>query len=171
MIDVAAPSARPPVFGDLEHELANTRRVLERVPDEHWGWKPHAKSGSLGELAAHLAQLTFFAGLMLSGDEFDVANAGPRPTPANREELLAIFDRGAAALREAVDALPAEKWGETWSLKAGGNTFLSAPRAGALRGMGISHIVHHRGQLTVYLRLLDVPVPGLYGPSADERGG
>jgi uncharacterized damage-inducible protein DinB len=170
MTDTAAPAA-PAVPGDLDHELRSTRRVLERVPDEHWSWKPHAKSGSLGELAAHLAQLTFFAGLMLSGDEFDVANAGPRPTPANREELLALFDRGADGLRAAVAGLPAEKWGETWSLKAGGNTFLSAPRAGALRTMGISHIIHHRGQLTVYLRLLDVPVPGLYGPSADERGG
>lgn len=171
MTDTAAPSARPAAFGDLEQELATTRRVLERVPDEHWDWKPHEKSMSLGGLAGHLAQLTWLALSVMQQDEFEARSASRPAPPANREEMTRTFEQGAAALVEAVNAAPAEAWGQTWSLKAGGQTFLSMPRAAALRVMGISHPVHHRGQLSVYLRLLGIPVPRIYGPSADEPIG
>jgi len=165
----AAPSTRPAAFGDLEHELATTRRVLERVPDEHWDWKPHEKSMSLGRLAGHLAELTFLALTVLQRDAFDVATDRPdTPPPANREEVLRMFDQGAAALKAAVNGASADAWGQTWELKAGGQVFISLPRAAALRSMGISHPIHHRGQLTVYLRLLGVSVPSVYGPTADE---
>ena len=167
----AAPSARPAAFGDLEHELANTRKVLARVPDEHWNWKPHEKSMSLGGLAGHLAQLPWLAVSVMQHDEFDARSGNRPPPPANQEEMSRTFEAGAAALIEAVNSASAEAWGQTWSLKAGGQTFVSMPRAAARRLMGISHPIHHRGQLTVYLRLLGIPVPGIYGPSADEPFG
>ncbi|HSU13732.1 DinB family protein [Longimicrobium sp.] len=167
----AAPSARPLAFNDLEPELANTRRALEQVPDEHWDWKPHEKSMTLGRIASHIAELPHLAIIALTRDEFDVADPRDAPKPTNREELLRAFDQAAASLVATVNAVPAEGWKQTWSLKAQGRTFLTMTRAAALRAMGISHSIHHRGQLTVYLRLLDVPVPGLYGPSADEKFG
>jgi uncharacterized damage-inducible protein DinB len=167
----AAPTARPPAFGDLEHELANTRRVLERVPDEHWDWQPHEKSMTLGRIAGHLATLPWLGTQVLETDELDVRGAPRPPAPANREEVLRTFDETSSALVAAVNGAPREAWGQTWKLKAGGQVFLSLPRAGALRAMYISHTIHHRGQLTVYLRLLGVPVPGMYGPSADEAFG
>jgi uncharacterized damage-inducible protein DinB len=167
----AAPSARPAAFGDLESELATTRRVLERVPDEQWDWKPHEKSMSLGRLAGHLAELNFLAKSVVEDDVFDVATH-PRPAaPTNRDEVLRAFDQGAAAMVAAVGAAPAEAWGQKWALHASGKEFIAMPRAAALRLMGISHPVHHRGQLTVYLRLLGVAVPSIYGPTADEPFG
>ncbi|HVG43512.1 MAG TPA: DinB family protein [Longimicrobium sp.] len=164
----AAPSTRPAAFGDLEHEMATTRRVLERVPDEHWDWTPHEKSMTLGRLAGHLAELPYLALSAVQEDVFDVATRERPAAPPNREEALRSFDRGVAALKAAVDAAPADAWGQTWSLQAAGQVFVSLPRAAALRSMGISHPIHHRGQLTVYLRLLGVSVPSVYGPSADE---
>jgi len=167
----AAPSTRPAAFGDLEPELATTRRVLERVPDEHWDWKPHEKSMTLGRIASHLAELPYLAVTILQRDEFDVVNRPKTTPPANREEVLRAYDQGVAALVAAVDAAAPGSWGQTWALKAAGKTFISMPRAAALRSMGISHPIHHRGQLTVYLRLLGVPVPSVYGPTADEPFG
>ena len=169
MTDTAAPpTSRPAAFGDLEQELATTRRVLERVPDEHWDWAPHEKSMTLGRLAGHLAELTFLAKSVVEEDVFDVATH-PRPAgPTSRDENLRLYDQGVAALVAAVNAAPAEAWGQTWTLQANGQVFISMPRAAALRLMGISHPIHHRGQLTVYLRLLGVPLPSVYGPTADE---
>jgi len=164
----AAPSTRPAAFWDLEHEMATTRRVLDRVPDEHWDWKPHEKSMTLGRLAGHLAELPYLALSAVQEDVFDVATRQRPAAPTSREETLRAFDQGVAALKAAVDAAPAEAWGQTWSLQAAGQVFVSLPRAAALRSMGISHPIHHRGQLTVYLRLLGVSVPSVYGPTADE---
>lgn len=169
MTDTAAASTRPPAFGDLEPELSTTRRVLERVADEHWDWKPHERSKSLGALATHMAEIPFLASLVLSTDEFDAGgDRWPQGKPASREQLLAAFDAAAAAVTSAITAVPADGWTKTWSLKNAGQVFLSMPRAAALRVLGINHLVHHRAQLTVYLRLLDIPVPSVYGPSADE---
>ena len=168
----AAPSTRPATFGDLDQELAATRRLLERVPDEHWDWKPHEKSMTLGRLASHLAELTFLGVVVVQRDAFDVATDRPdTPKPSNRGEVLAQFDQGASALQAAADAAPADAWGRTWSLSASGNVFISMPKAAAFRLMAISHPIHHRGQLTVYLRMLDVPLPSIYGPTADEPFG
>jgi uncharacterized damage-inducible protein DinB len=169
MTDTVTTPNRPAGLADLEQELATTRRVLERVPDEHWDWRPHEKSMSLGRLAGHLAELTFLALTVVKTDAFDVATDRPnRPAPANRAEVLAMFDHGASELQAAMDALPADQWGNHWALKAAGEVFVSLPKVAALRSMGISHPIHHRGQLSVYLRLLDVSVPSIYGPSADE---
>jgi uncharacterized damage-inducible protein DinB len=158
------------VFVDLEPELASTRRVLERVPDGQFDWKPHDKSMSLGRIAAHVAELPDFARMILVGDEFDFAKGQYVPVQAKTTaEVLAAFDDKAAALREAVAAATAESLAGTWTLRNGAHVIVSGNRAALARTMGMNHIMHHRSQLSVYLRLLGVPVPGLYGPSADER--
>ena len=156
--------------GDLEQELATTRRMLERVPDEHFAWKPHEKSMSLGALAAHIANVLTWQDLTLKRDEFDFAvSPPPRDRPENREALLRQFDENAAVLRETLAQTEAAVLAEPWSLKHGDHVIFTQSKAAVLRSFGISHMVHHRGQLSVYLRLLDIPVPPSYGPTADER--
>ena len=155
--------------GDLERELAITRRMLERVPEEHLAWKPHEKSMSLGTLAAHLANLLWWQTTTLERDEFDVAAPQPpRTAPESREALLQAFDEKAAVLREALARTDEAALASPWTLRRGDHIIFTMPKAAVLRSFGISHIVHHRGQLSVYLRLLDVPVPPSYGPTADE---
>ena len=168
-----SPTLKNLAVGDLTHELSTTRRVLERLPDEHFGWKPHEKSMSLGGLAAHITNLVFWQRGILESDAFDFASAPPRPqaTPSSRDEILRAFDENAAALKAALEQTDEEALGRTWTLTRGEQVMMSRPKAAALRSMGLSHMIHHRGQLGVYLRLLDVPVPPMYGPTADERGG
>ena len=157
------------LYQDLDLELAATRRVLERVPFEHWTWRPHEKSMALGRLATHLAELPRFAQMIASTDELDMAASPNAPTKIeNREQLLTVFDTHAAKMRGVVASMDDAKLKKHWRLRMGDRVFLDAPRALLLRQHGISHPVHHRAQLTVYLRLLNVPVPGMYGPSADE---
>lgn len=158
------------LYADLDEELAATRRVLERVPFEHWTWKPHERSFSLGQLATHLAELPRFAEVMATTEELDMAAGWDAPSVVgSREELLALFDGRAASMRRVVGELDEARLAGRWRLRMGEAVFLDATRARLLRQHGISHPVHHRAQLTVYLRLLGVPVPGLYGPSADDR--
>src|SRR5687768_14696460 len=163
------PATAAELYADLDLELAATRRILERVPFEHWDWKPHEKSFSLGRLATHLAELPRFAEAMASMEEMDMAKSPFKPSVVkNREELLALFDERSASMRRAVASLDEKRLAAHWRLRMGDMVFLEAPRSLLLRQHGISHPVHHRAQLTVYLRLLNVPVPGLYGPSADD---
>lgn len=165
----AAPTLAQVSLGDLAHELATTRRVLERVPDEHWDWKPHAKSMTLGQLAGHVANLLNWGIHTMSetGVDFAAPPAVP-PRPADRAGLLAAFDAGAERVRAGVEGADDEALGAPYTMRRGEQVITSMPRAAMLRGWILSHIIHHRGQLTVYLRLLDVPVPSVYGPSADE---
>ena len=157
--------------GDLEHELVTTRRMLERAPEEHFAWKPHEKSMSLGALAGHIANLLWWQTMMLQQDEFDMAAPQPpRTAPESRAALLQEFDEKAAVLREALAQTDEAALAQPWTLRSGDHVIFTQPRVAVLRGFGISHMVHHRGQLSVYLRLLDVPVPPSYGPTADERG-
>lgn len=157
------------LFADLDLELAATRRVLERVPYEHWDWKPHAKSFTLGRLATHLAELPRFAEAIATTDEMDMAKSGMQPSVVgSTAELVALFDERAAKMRQIVATMDQQALAGHWRLRMGDAVFLDAPRSLLLRQHGISHPVHHRAQLTVYLRMLDVPVPGLYGPSADD---
>ena len=168
----SAPSLKEVALGDLEAELATTRRVLERVPEEHLGWKPHEKSMTLGALATHLANLPFWGTTTLRSEELDIA-ATPLPplSPAtSRAELLGFQEQRAAELREALAEASDARLGETWAFRRGEHIILRMPRVAVLRTMMISHMAHHRGQLSVYLRLLDVPVPSVYGPTADEPG-
>jgi uncharacterized damage-inducible protein DinB len=158
---------------ELDHELASTRRTLERVPFDQAGWRPHAKSYTMAELATHVAMVPSWAAVSIAQDAFDVGapEAGPRPkAAATREELLALFDRHAATARAALLGASDETLLLPWSLLDKGRTVLTLPRVAVLRSFVMNHLVHHRGQLTVYLRMNDVPVPALYGPSADEAG-
>lgn len=158
-----------PAYSDIAHELASTRRILARVPDGRFDWAPHKKSMTLGRLATHLAELPRFAVVFFEGDEMDLATSGwTARTLSTTADILALFDENAAAMQAAVAAADGAALGRTWTLRNGDHVILSQQKGALIRTMGISHIVHHRGQLSVYLRLLDVPVPGLYGPSADE---
>lgn len=150
--------------------MALTRRVLERVPGDALAWKPHEKSYSLGGLAAHLAQLPHWGPDIVERSEYDFATAGPAAEPpATPEGLLASFDTHVADARRALEARSDAEFEAPWVLKRGGHVLWSMPRIAAIRHLLIHHMVHHRGQLTVYLRLRNVPLPPLYGPSADER--
>lgn len=167
----APPQVRQLALGDFEQEMAQTRRVLERVPDDQIDFKPHPKSFSLGQLAAHLATLPQWLVSIVTADDFDLATVergDPASQPRTRDALLAKFDESAAAVRAALDGADDQALLATWTLRKGDHVVFALPRAAAMRTIGISHMVHHRGQMTVYLRLLDIPVPGLYGPSADE---
>ena len=155
--------------GDLEQELATTRRMLERVPEEHFAWKPHEKSMSLGALAAHIANLLWWQTMTLRQDEFDLAAPQPpRTAPESRAALLREFDEKAAVLREALAQTDEAALARPWTLRRGDHVIFTMPKAAVLRSFGISHMAHHRGQLSVYLRLLDVPGPPSYGPTAHE---
>ena len=164
-----AASMKDLVFSDVAAELATTRRVLERVPEEHFGWKPHEKSFALGSLASHLANLPLWGIAILSADELDLSVPPSIPGAASTSaELLARWDDHAATLTRAIDALDEGALGRTWTMRRGDHVMISGPRLKVIRGMCLSHMIHHRGQLGVYLRLLNVPVPSVYGPTADE---
>lgn len=170
MTDTAsAPSLKQLALGDLDHELETTRRVLERVPEQHLDWKPHAKSFSLGQLATHLTQIPYWVTITLTQDELDAAATPRIEPPATVEELMRRFDENAAGARESMANADESTFGQSWTLRAGDHVILSMPRLAVLRSFCISHMVHHRGQMSVYLRLLDVPVPSIYGPTADEQ--
>lgn len=156
-------------LADVSQELASTRRILERVPEEHWNWRPHEKSMGLGELATHVTNLLFWQVTILRDSAFDLA-AGPqrREAQSGPQALLEEYDRRVGELQDALSATDEEALGEEWTLRRGDHVMFRVPRAVALRSFGLSHMIHHRGQLGVYLRLLDVPVPGIYGPTADE---
>ena len=160
------------LLGEFDHEMANSRKVLERVPDAKWDWKPHAKSFSMGALAGHLAFIPQWAKVTIEELQFDVNPVGGhavQPPPLKtRADILAYFDKGVAEARAALLAVSDENLMKPWSLLSGGKTIFAMPRVAVLRGMIMNHMIHHRGQLTVYLRMNDVPVPALYGPSADE---
>ena len=154
---------------EFDQEMANTRKALERVPDGKFDWKPHDKSGTMGWLAGHLATLPNLALMALAQDSFDLATRPTLPKLNNRAEVLAAFDKGIAEARKAIAAASDEHLMKPWSLLNGGQTLLSLPRIAVLRGFFMNHLIHHRGQFTVYLRLNNVPVPSIYGPSADEN--
>lgn len=162
-------SLKDVAIGDLRRELILTRRVLERLPDDEWGWKPHEKSYSLGELATHLSNLPLWLESILREDSYDLASSSIEDRiPQNREAILARFDTRCEAVRQALDELHDENLGTDYALLDGEKVVFTMPRGAALRSMGISHMIHHRAQLTVYLRLLDIPLPPVYGPTADE---
>lgn len=155
---------------ELRQEAKTSRRVLERVPEESFGWKPHEKSMSLGRLAAHVAELPELILPALAQDEFDFASGQFKPfEPKTTAELLEKFDRNISAAAEALRGQPDDRMGEIWKLRSGDHVLFEMPRAAVVRFVGLNHVVHHRGQLSVYLRLLDVPLPSIYGPTADER--
>jgi uncharacterized damage-inducible protein DinB len=157
------------LLADFDHEMGTTRKLLERVPDDKLSWKPHAKSMSLAELATHLSRIPQWGGTILNEPFFDLAANPPPSQPENtsRAEILAAFDETRKRTRGWMDKTDAE-YSSLWTLKRGGQQMFSLPRVSAFRSFILHHVIHHRGQLSVYLRLNDVPVPAIYGPSADE---
>jgi uncharacterized damage-inducible protein DinB len=154
---------------ELEQETVTTRRVLERVPNDKLSWKPHPKSMSLGELALHLAASPgVIAGWALQ-DTVDVGGGSQPPEPKSVDDILAAHDESAAKTRDALTKIGDEGMHTQWKAVAGGSTVFAMPKAALVRSIVMNHTYHHRGQLSVYLRLLDVPVPSIYGPSADEQ--
>jgi uncharacterized damage-inducible protein DinB len=160
------------LLGEYDHEMAKARETLQRVPDGKFDWKPHAKSMSMGRLAAHIALMPSWAKMTMESPQLDVAPVGGQPIPQpelkSREQVLAFFDQSVPAARAAIAAASDQSMMEPWALLSGGKTVFSMPRVAVLRGMIMNHMIHHRAQLGVYLRLNDIPVPAIYGPSADE---
>jgi uncharacterized damage-inducible protein DinB len=160
------------MLGEFDQEMQNTRTTLERVPDDKWGWKPHEKSGTVGWLAGHLATLPGWTTVTLQTEQLDYAPVdGPAyepPKMENRKDLLAVFDKNVTEARAALAGVSDTDMMKGWTLLAGGKTIFTMPRVACVRGMILNHMIHHRAQLTVYFRLLNIPVPALYGPSADE---
>jgi uncharacterized damage-inducible protein DinB len=157
---------------EFDHEMANTRKTLERVPDDKFDWTPHQKSTTMGGLATHLANIPTWAVHALTKDSIDIAPVGDAPLRAeparSSAEVLERFDKAVADARAAIDAASNEELLQPWSLLSGGKTVMTLPRVGVLRGFVMNHNIHHRAQLGVYLRLNDIAVPSIYGPSADE---
>jgi uncharacterized damage-inducible protein DinB len=161
------------MLAEFDQEMQNTRKVLERLPDDKWGWKPHEKSGTVGWLAAHVATVPGWATMTIQTEELDYAPVnGPAYQPPkieNRKQALDNFDKECREARAALAAVSDEAMIKGWKLLAGGQEVFTMPRLACIRGYVMNHMIHHRAQLTVYYRLLGVPVPGLYGPSADEQ--
>ena len=151
---------------EFDQEMQTTRRLLERVPDDKGPWKPHPKSFSLGHLAQLVAWMPGWMTNTLRASELDLGSAGEY-TYEKTKTLLAMFDKNVREGREAIEATSDAEFAKPWSLKRNGQVLFTAPRAVVAR-QNINHLVHHRGQLTVYLRQLDVPIPSIYGPTADE---
>ena len=153
---------------DLDREIASTRRLLERYPVGKGAWQPHDKSRTLSALATHVANIPHHGANILTTAEMDVATRQPQPPKDSASELLDVFDAGVTRLKSAIADTDSERLRETWTMRAGSRGLASESRALLMRLMVINHLVHHRAQLGVYMRLLNVPIPGMYGPSADE---
>jgi uncharacterized damage-inducible protein DinB len=161
---------RDALLPEFDHEMATTRRVLERVPADRADWQPHAKSMSLGQLAGHVVEIPGYGLATLGTEEFDIAARKYAPTRfESSEQALAIFDDLVRQTRAALEATDDEAFRRTWTFRHGAQVVFAAPKAGAFRTFFMNHLIHHRGQLTVYLRLLDVALPSVYGPTADEQ--
>jgi uncharacterized damage-inducible protein DinB len=159
---------------EFDQEVQVTRKCLANVPTDKMTWKPHEKSMAMGRLASHITDMVSWANAIIDTDEFDIAPPGGEPHRAHEaattEELLAIFDKNAAEARAAIAGASDETLRGKWAFKYAGKTISAMPRIANLRGFVYNHIIHHRGQLSVYLRLNDIPVPSIYGPSADDAG-
>jgi len=158
---------------EFDMEMANTRKTLERIPTDKFGWKPHEKSFPMGDLATHVANIPTWAVYTIKEDSIDIAPPDGQPFPSpkasSQQELLEMFDKNTAAARAAIADASDDHLLKSWTLMKGGQKVFSVPRVGALRSFVMNHIIHHRAQLGVYLRLNDIPVPSIYGPSADEN--
>src|SRR5262245_21869666 len=156
------------LLAEYDHEIATTRKLLERLPDGRLSWKPHDKSRSMGGLATHLANLPVWTDTILNRLSFDMVDMPPRAQElTTTAEIVSTFDATAARARAWMDRTDAE-YNAPWTLKRDDQVMFTIPRIAAFRSWVLGHLVHHRGQLSVYLRLNDLPVPAIYGPSADE---
>jgi uncharacterized damage-inducible protein DinB len=158
-----------PILAELAHEGATTRRLLERLPQGHLGWQPHQKSMTLGRLATHIAEIPGWVGSIVEKDEFDIGASGyVPPTFGSVAEIIAMFDKSVATATETLKRQSNDRLLAKWQLKKNGKLVVEMPRLGMIRSFLMNHLIHHRGQLSVYLRLQNVPLPSIYGPTADE---
>jgi uncharacterized damage-inducible protein DinB len=155
------------IVAELEIESQTTKRVLEHIPEDKLSWKPHAKSHSLGQLALHIASAPGNVAMAAAKDVAELPNF-VQPQPKDRREIFDAFSKSLAEAKETLNRIDDTRMKETWSATRNGKVMISVPRIGFIRSILLNHLYHHRGQLSVYLRLLDVPVPSIYGPSADE---
>jgi len=162
---------RDALLPEFDQEMATTRRLLERIPDDKFSFKPHPKSMDMASLATHLTELVNWVPDTIGKDSIDLAAFDPsaRKIAASRAELLTMFDKSVATARAALAKAENDQLMQPWSLKSGDKVFFTMPNVAVLRTFVFNHCVHHRGQLSVYLRLNDIPVPAMYGPSADEQ--
>jgi uncharacterized damage-inducible protein DinB len=154
---------------ELEMEAKTTRRVLERIPEDKLAWKPHDRSMTLGQLASHVAGAQGFLATAASADTFEFSSVGAPPPANTRQEILDSFTQNTAKAKELISKMDDARLMAIWTATMKGKTLMAVPRIGVIRSLIMNHIYHHRGQLSVYLRMLDVPVPSIYGPSADEN--
>jgi uncharacterized damage-inducible protein DinB len=168
---MTTPNDKPAdiLYTDLENELRTTRRMLERFPEGKNDWRPHEKSMTLGRLAAHVAEIPGYGTMIIATDEMDFGKGNHAPATYNSaQELLAVFDQKVGELRPMLASFDSNAVSSPWSLRNGEQVFFTRPKGDLVRHMMINHLVHHRAQLGVYYRMLDIPLPGSYGPSADE---
>jgi uncharacterized damage-inducible protein DinB len=160
------------ILPEFEHETANTRKVLERVPEDKLDWKAHPKSNTIGWVAAHLVEIPGWVAGTLEQDSWDLNPPGGEPyrtpTLTSRKQILEMFDKNVAEAKRALAAAKDPDFVKNWSLLSGGQAVFTMPRVAVIRSFVLNHMIHHRAHLCVYLRLNDVPVPALYGPSGDE---
>lgn len=161
------------ILPEFEQEMAGTRKTLERIPDDKIDWKAHPKSNTIGWVGSHLAEIPGWAEGTLTQDSWDIHPPGGEPYRTelltSRQQILELFDKNVAAAKRAIAATDDAAFMKEWSLLSEGKPLMTMPRIAVIRGFVISHAIHHRAILTVYLRLNDVPVPALYGPSGDEE--
>lgn len=156
---------------EFDQEMAGTRKVLERVPDDKLDWKAHDKSNTIGWVATHLANIPSWTGYTLNQDSLDINPGGvafKTPVGKSRSEILEVFDKNVATARQQIAAAADALFAQPWTLINNGRQVFTLPKGAVLRSFVLNHMIHHRAHLCVYLRLNDIPVPGLYGPSADE---
>ncbi len=155
-------------IAEITHESTVTRKVLERVPEDKFGWRPHEKSMTMGRLASHITELIGWIETITKRDDFDLARDYFAFEPKTNSELLDLFDKNLQLAISALKSISEEEMMKSWTLRRGEHLILSLPRAQVIRSVVLNHMIHHRGQLSVYLRLNNIPVPSIYGPSADE---
>jgi uncharacterized damage-inducible protein DinB len=157
------------IAAELKQEAATTRKMLERLPASEFDWKPHEKSMSLSRLATHVIEMTSWVGETVTSNEIDFSKMDyAAPVVASTEQLVEMFDKEVAKCYDALDGVADEHFMQPWTLRNGEQVYFTMPRIAVIRGMCLNHMVHHRGQLSVYMRLRDIAVPAIYGPSADE---
>jgi uncharacterized damage-inducible protein DinB len=156
------------ILMELDQEAQTTKRVLDRIPDDKLAWKPHPKSFSLGQLALHIASGPSAIAAAVTQDTMEAPNFA-QPQPKNRQEVLDTFSKSLGEAKDTLSKMDDARLMSMWSLTKGGKVIMSVPLIGFIRSILMNHSYHHRGQLSVYLRMLDVPVPSIYGPSADEN--
>jgi uncharacterized damage-inducible protein DinB len=162
-------SVKKGIIMELQFESASTKKILDRVPLEHITWKPHEKSMTLQRLATHIAELPGWITRTINSDEMNIGGDFKPTLLPNAQEITALYEKNLQEAIETLENADEALLDKPWTLKKGEHTIFTFPKKVIIRNMAMNHLVHHRGQLSVFLRLLDVPIPGMYGPSADER--